>query len=800
MLVEDIIADEIFGYQAGIPRGSSPYQEAQRQAAIDAEENNQPFPLDRRPCNKAGEIVVKQRCVALKRNGEQCGRNTRHGSKCWNHLQRDANVRIKKSIINPAAGKTLFAAGKDFKTGEQVAKYTGDISTDPDVEHGGSKYVVGLSRDVTIDAARSNTAPGRMINDPKGTGVRPNVKFAIDNRARKVRIVTTRPVADKNEFFLSYGREYWKRINELKAQQAAKKIKKRKVKRALKKAVAAAATAAQRLRPAYELDPLTHQQAMNAPDAAQWREAERAEQQSLIDMKVYRFVSQVPRGAKVLDSKLVFKRKRDNEGRVVRHKCRLVVRGFQQRPLIDYDSTYSATVSYKAIRITLAYAAAYDLELKTMDVETAYLHAPLDRELFMEIPPSFTNVPASAVALVLDKSLYGLHQSGKLWNTMLMQLLINIGFVAGKFGDQCTFTLRTRTKQLIIFDVFVDDILYAYDKKDEEQMEEIKSKLKKKLKIKDLGDATSILGMRITRDRAARTLEIDQEQYIRQCCDLLNVSKLKPMLTPENIAASHRRSSAASAAPTSDDSDSSDDDSSSDDEPSSGTPLTLGNYRTAVGMLGYAASACRPDVAHAYSMAARQQQNPTPQDLQAVIHAFRYLSGTASLSLRYSSSSIPPQLVAYSDADWAGDASDARSTSGSILSLGGAAVSWSCTKQQNVALSSSEAEYIAASETAREIAWLRVFLAELGQAQADPTPLRIDSDTAFRMALEEGNQGRRKHINVKHHYIRELVTDELIHLEWVPTADQQADIMTKATSRKQFFKLRDLVMGHAQSN
>jgi hypothetical protein len=478
----------------------------------------------------------------------------------------------------------------------------------------------------------------------------------------------------------------------------------------------------------------------------------------------------------------------------------LVVRGFQQRPLIDYDSTYSATVSYKAIRITLAYPAAYDLELKTMDVETAYLHAPLDRELFMEIPPSFTNVPASAVALVLDKSLYGLHQSGKLWNTMLMQLLINIGFVAGKFGDQCTFTLRTRTKQLIIFDVFVDDILYAYDKKDEEQMEEIKSKLKKKLKIKDLGDATSILGMRITRDRAARTLEIDQEQYIRQCCDLLNVSKLKPMLTPENIAASHRRSSAASAAPTSDDSDSSDDDSSSDDEPSSGTPLTLGNYRTAVGMLGYAASACRPDVAHAYSMAARQQQNPTPQDLQAVIHAFRYLSGTASLSLRYSSSSIPPQLVAYSDADWAGDASDARSTSGSILSLGGAAVSWSCTKQQNVALSSSEAEYIAASETAREIAWLRVFLAELGQAQADPTPLRIDSDTAFRMALEEGNQGRRKHINVKHHYIRELVTDELIHLEWVPTADQQADIMTKATSRKQFFKLRDLVMGHAQSN
>ena len=170
--------DLIFGAPADvIPRGSSPYQEAQRQAAIDAEKNNQPFPLDRQPCNKHGEIVISQRCVGLKRNGEQCAARTKHGSLCWNHLQKEANLRIKKSVLIPAAGKGLMAAGKDFKTKEKVAQYTGDLSMDPDVDHGGSKYVVGLSDEVSLDAARSNTAPGRMINvtgrisDTVGDGV-----------------------------------------------------------------------------------------------------------------------------------------------------------------------------------------------------------------------------------------------------------------------------------------------------------------------------------------------------------------------------------------------------------------------------------------------------------------------------------------------------------------------------------------------------------------------------------------------------------------------------------------------------
>lgn len=791
--IEQLAEDEIFGGQAGVPRGMSPLQEQLRDEAIEAEELNRPFPHDRRRCNKNGEIVVSHRCIAVKRDGEQCGARTKHGSRCWNHTQRDLGLRIKQSGIVDA-GKGLWTT-QDRKTADHITKYTGDISMNPAQEHGGSKYVLELSKSVTLDAARTDTAAGRMINDPQGTRFQPNTKFAIDNRHRTVRIVATRPIKSNTELFLPYGPLYWTRIKKQKAEQGEKKKVKRKAKRAAKKAVAAAAATASRLLTAYEPDPLTHQQAMAASDAAHWREAERAEQQSLEDMHVYEFVTEVPKGAKLLDSKPVYKRKRRHDGSVARYKNRVVARGFLQRAGIDYDATFSPVVKYKTLRVMLAIAALEDLELKTMDVETAFLHADLDRPLYMKIPAGFSNVPKGAVALKLNKSLYGLHQSGLLWNAMLTQALIDAGFSAGKNGDQCTFIKRTRSGQLIILAVFVDDIIYMFNKTDEEEMEKIKFELMRKFKIKDLGDATSMLGMQIKRDRAARTLELDQQQYIIQCCDLLGLSSLKPTLTPENIAASSRSSARSASAPPAS---ANDDDSNSSSIKGVGK-LTLSNYRSAVGMLGYAALATRPDVAHAYSMAARQQQDPSPADLQAVAHAFRYLLATSSLPLRYSIDSDNTKLAAYSDADWAGDSSDARSTSGSVIKLGGAAVSWESTKQSNVALSSTEAEYIAASETARELVWFRVLLAEIGKAQAAPTPLRIDNETAIRMALEDGNQGRRKHINVKHHYLRELVTDGFVTLEWVPTAEQQADILTKATSRKQFFAIRELIMGHAHS-
>jgi hypothetical protein len=135
-----------------------------------------------------------------------------------------------------------------------------------------------------------------------------------------------------------------------------------------------------------------------------------------------------------------------------------------------------------------------------------------------------------------------------------------------------------------------------------------------------------------------------------------------------------------------------------------------------------------------------------------------------------------------------------------VLKLSGAAFSWVCQKQSTVAMSSTEAEYVAASEAAREIIHARVLLADMGFAQPSSTPLNIDNQTAIRMALEEGHQSRRKHINVKHHFLREQVAERMISLRWVPTSEQEADIMTKAVARTQFFHIRALVMGLSNSS
>jgi hypothetical protein len=173
----------------------------------------------------------------------------------------------------------------------------------------------------------------------------------------------------------------------------------------------------------------------------------------------------------------------------------------------------------------------------------------------------------------------------------------------------------------------------------------------------------------------------------------------------------------------------------------------------------------------------------------------RYLAGTQDHGLTYSDGQPDSlRLLAYCDADWAGDSSDARSTSGVLFMLANSAVQWSSQKQSNVACSSSEAEYIAASEAARENYSLRVFLADVDAAQPEPTPLHIDNQTAIRMALEEGNRGRRKHINVRHHYLREQVAEGFLSLHWIPTADQPADVLTKAVSRAAFMKHQAFIM------
>lgn len=794
-------------------------EEKERELTKNISEQNVPLPCDRLRCNKHGELVTASlRCTANNRRGTRCKARTCNNHFCYTHLDKEMGLRIKKSDI-PGAGRGLFAT-RDFRPDENITGYSGDISDDPDVDHGGSIYVMGISERTSVDAARRNTMPGRLINDPVHTGKESNCTWVIDRNAKKVRVKATKAIKKGDEILISYGPGYWakheKMLKRLKKGKQGAPAVKGMLSAFASSGLASTVSAAEKHQllfsrqapsylshaafkaasstPATSADPFTYQEAINSAHANLWREAMQREQESLRLKDVYEILDHPPKGARVLGTKWVFKRKEDENGKIQTYKARVVCKGFLQTHMIDYTQTFAATLNHRSLRLLFAVAAFFDLEIKSLDVITAYLNAPLTEEIYIQAPPGFTG-PAAGKTLRLNKALYGLKQAAREWNHTLMNQLKNQGFKPCEFGDSCVLVKLSKSRRPMIIAVFVDDIPHFYHKDDEEEMEKEKKILNAKFPFKDLGNIKMVVGFRVYRDRKARSLWIDQHQYTEKLLKLFGMMECKSDKTPEQHRhASTSSSSAFDSAPHVSAS------ASSSSSAAANNPIRKETYRTAVGGLLYLAQCTRPDIAHAVGMAARNQENPTDQDLLAVKRILRYLSGTSHLGIKYSRQTTF-QLAAYSDADWGGKQDlYAHSTSGGVLFLACGPISWLSKKQSTIALSTAESEYTSGCELTKEVIWARVLLAQIGFPQPLATPLFIDNRVAISMGQEEGNEGRRKHINIKYHWIREQVSNNMITLHWVETSQQIADILTKSLPAEKFESFRNALMSSHPSS
>lgn len=206
-------------------------------------------------------------------------------------------------------------------------------------------------------------------------------------------------------------------------------------------------------------------------------------------------------------------------------------------------------------------------------------------------------------------------------------------------------------------------------------------------------------------------------------------------------------------------------------------------YQSMVGSLLYAAMATRPDIAQAVSAVSKFNANPDASHLSAVKRILRYLKGTVNLALKYEKPDSGA-LIGYSDADWAGDQDDCRSTTGNIFVLSGGAVSW-LSKKQTAALSTAEAEYIALSQAAQEGIWLKRLLGDLG-VKSISTVILEDNQGAIAIAENPVNHSRTKHIDIRYQYVRECVQNGQIQLQYCPTNNMKADILTKPLARPRF--------------
>ena len=390
-------------------------------------------------------------------------------------------------------------------------------------------------------------------------------------------------------------------------------------------------------------------------------------------------------------------------------KVRLVAKGYTQRQGIDYEDTFSPVSMLKSIRILLAIAAHYDYEIWQMDVKTAFLNGELGEDIYMTQPEGFVAKGQEHLVCKLHKSIYGLKQASRSWNIRFDQAVKSFDFEQSE-NDPCVYK-KEDGKVVVFLVLYVDDILIIGN--DIGVMSTVKVWLSSNFDMKDLGEANYILGIKLLRDRQKRVIGLSQASYIDKILVKFSMQDSKKGIIPFR----HEICLSKDQGPKT----------SEEIQRMENVP-----YASAVGSLMYVMVCTRPDIAFAVGMVGRFQSNPGEKHWTAVKHILKYLRRTRDYVLCYRSDDLVP--LGYADADFQSSPESRKSTSGYVFTLGGGAVSWKSVKQRCVADSTMEAEYVAASEAAKEAVWLKKFLQDLGVVPAALSPITLYCDNLAAIA------------------------------------------------------------------
>ena len=539
------------------------------------------------------------------------------------------------------------------------------------------------------------------------------------------------------------------------------------------------------------LEPRTHAEAMASPQAPQWQAAVDAELASLLQHGVYEEVDAAALGGgkRPIGSKWVFKVKHDALGAIERFKARLVAKGFSQREGEDFfaDELFAPTLMLKTLRVLLCIAAVQRWHVQQMDVETAFLNGEMREEVYMRLPPGVSGAGTRRVWR-LRKALYGTKQASRVWNEHVDSTLRSLGFAPCR-SEPCLYTRRSRTGSSLLLGLFVDDLITVFAPSDMAEWCDVKSALSRVYSMKDLGAARKVLGMTVTREGELGAIQLSQAPYVDQMLQRFHMQDAKPMDTPEAAGVILSRADAPG----------------SEDERER---MRSAPYLSLVGSLLYAAQCTRPDIAHAVAVLTRFCSDPGERHWHAAKRVLRFLKGTREQAIVFSAppgvpaasaaslSDLAARLQVYCDADWAGCLDDRKSTSGVLLLLCGCPLVWLSKKQSLVAMSTAEAEYVAMATAVQEAQWLVTLLTELGVRVQLPYDLLSDNQAALSIARAPAGAGhaRTKHIDLRHHFVRDCIAAGRVRVDWVATVEQLADVLTKGLSRQAFNRLMPRVV------
>ena len=504
-------------------------------------------------------------------------------------------------------------------------------------------------------------------------------------------------------------------------------------------------------------EPTSHTEAKRDPA---WCAAMKEELRSVERNKTWELVKP-PAGHRPITLKWVFKLKKDEHGNVIKHKARLVARGFVQQEGVDYDDAFAPVARMESVRVLLALAAQEGWSVHQMDVKSAFLNGDLNEEVYVHQPPGFVVAGQEDKVYRLHKALYGLRQAPRAWNAKLDSTLKKKGF--RQSNHEAAIYRRGSGNSLLLVGVYVDDLIITGAK--EQDVESFKAEMKATFEMSDLGLLSFYLGIEVQQSTDGITLR--QTHYAKRILELGGMVDCNPAVTPmEERLRLSKKSTAKEVDPT--------------------------QYRQLVGSLRYLVHT-RPDLAFAVGFVSRFLERPTIEHQQAVKRILRYVAGSLEYGLHFTKASSEARFIGYCDSDLAGDIDSSKSTTGCLFFLGNNLVSWQSIKQRVVALSSCEAEYVAMTTAATQALWLSRLLAELLGKKVEVVELRVDNKSAIALAKNPVFHDRSKHIRIKQHFIRDCVEEGSIKTEFVATNDQLADILTKALGKAKFEDMRSKI-------
>ncbi|KAJ9536497.1 hypothetical protein OSB04_un000334 [Centaurea solstitialis] len=493
--------------------------------------------------------------------------------------------------------------------------------------------------------------------------------------------------------------------------------------------------------------------------------------------KVWRLVTR-PWGKSIIRLKWIFRNKKDENDLIIRNKARLVAKGYRQQEGIDYDETFAPVARIEAIRIFLGYAAHKNMTVYQMDVKCAFLNGVLQEEVYVEQPEGFVDPRYPNHVYVLDKALYGLKQAPRAWYETLIDYLLGVGYKKGTIDP--TLFLKRSGSDLIIVQIYVDDIIFASTKP--EMCQEFENTMKSQFKMSMMGELTFFLGLQVR--QCPDGIFINQAKYVQDLLKRFDFGGSNSAATPMP------RNFQLNA-------------------DSSGKPVDQKTYRAIIGSLLYL-TASRPDVVFSTGVCARFQCDPRDSHLSAVKKILRYLKGTPDFGLLYPKDS-GFELIAYTDSDHAGCKLNRKSTSGACQFLGDKLVSWSSRKQNCISLSTAEAEYVAVVCCCSQVLWMKTQLADFGytmqriliycdsksaiQITANPVQHSrtkgnvelyfVESDYAYQRKITStfSDFQHSPTFNIRYYFIKDHVEKGNVELYFVESDYQLADLFTKPLMR-----------------